>query len=81
MLQWYFKVILTKLFLFQDIFYSRKNFERPDLQMKPHCSFEQEVALLDKIFADGAAYCMGTINRWDFFVWASFFPNFCNFLF
>ncbi len=47
----------------QEIYYSRKNFERPDLQMKPHRSFEQEVALLDRIFADGAAYCMGTINR------------------
>lgn len=47
----------------EDIFYSRKNFERPDLQMMPHCSFEQEVALLDDIFADGAAYCMGTMNR------------------
>ena len=49
--------------LLQEIFYSRKNFERPDLQMKPHRSFEQEVALLDRIFADGAAYCMGTLNR------------------
>eukprot|EP00095_Tigriopus_kingsejongensis_P005325 maker-scaffold123_size333416-snap-gene-2.18 protein:Tk05325 transcript:maker-scaffold123_size333416-snap-gene-2.18-mRNA-1 annotation:"s-adenosylmethionine decarboxylase proenzyme-like" len=47
----------------EDIFYSRKNFERPELQMMPHCSFEQEVALLDEIFADGAAYCMGTMNR------------------
>lgn len=47
----------------EDVFYSRKNFERPDLQKGPHRSFEAEVALLDEIFADGAAYCMGTINR------------------
>ncbi len=48
----------------QEIFYSRKNFERPDLQMKPHRSFDHEVALLDRIFPDdGAAYCMGTLNR------------------
>lgn len=47
----------------EDVFYSRKNFERPELQLKPHRSFEQEVALLDEIFQDGSAYCMGTINR------------------
>jgi hypothetical protein len=34
----------------QDVFYSRKNFERPDLQMSPHQAFEQEVALLDTFF-------------------------------
>ena len=43
----------------QDIFYSRKNFARPELQLKPHRSFEQEVVLLDEMFADGAAYCLG----------------------
>ena len=48
----------------EDIFYSRKNFERPELQLKPHRSFEQEVALLDEMFADGAAYCLGTLNRY-----------------
>ena len=48
----------------EDIFYSRKNFERPDLQLKPHRNFEQEVALLDEMFADGAAYCLGTLNRY-----------------
>jgi S-adenosylmethionine decarboxylase len=47
----------------EDVFYSRKNFERPDLQLKPHRSFIQEAALLDEMFADGAAYCMGSINR------------------
>ncbi len=48
----------------EDVCYSRKNFERPDLQMKPHRNFSQEVALLDEMFADGAAYCMGSINRY-----------------
>jgi len=47
----------------EDIFYSRKNFARPELQLKPHRSFEQEVVLLDEMFADGAAYCLGTLNR------------------
>jgi len=35
---------------YQDVFYSRKNFKRPDLQMGPHQAFEQEVALLDTFF-------------------------------
>lgn len=36
--------------LSQDVFYSRKNFKRPDLQKVPHRSFDQEVALLNSIF-------------------------------
>ncbi|XP_021920742.1 S-adenosylmethionine decarboxylase proenzyme [Zootermopsis nevadensis] len=47
----------------EDVFYSRKNFKRPDLQMSPHQAFEQEVALLDTFFKDGAAYCLGTVNH------------------
>ncbi|KAG0415969.1 hypothetical protein HPB47_006845 [Ixodes persulcatus] len=46
-----------------DIFYSRKNFMRPELQDKPHTSFEDEVEVLDELFDDGAAYCMGRINH------------------
>lgn len=47
----------------ENVFYSRKNFKRPELQMTPHQTFEQEVALLDTIFPDGAAYCLGPVNR------------------
>ena len=36
----------------EDVFYSRKNFKRPDLQSSPHQHFEHEVALLDSFFAD-----------------------------
>jgi len=46
----------------QDIFYSRKNFMRPDLQKAPHQMFEQEVKSLDKHFNDGAGYCLGHMN-------------------
>lgn len=46
-----------------DIFYSRKNFMKPELQDKPHTSFEDEVDVLDELFDDGAAYCMGRINH------------------
>ncbi|CAB4060439.1 speD [Lepeophtheirus salmonis] len=48
---------------FEEIFYSRKNFKKPELQYKPHKSFDQEAALLDKIFPDGSAYCMGSMNK------------------
>ncbi|XP_059476410.1 S-adenosylmethionine decarboxylase proenzyme isoform X2 [Neocloeon triangulifer] len=47
----------------EDVFYSRKNFKRPELQHSPHRNFEQEVALLDTFFKDGAAYCLGSVNR------------------
>lgn len=45
------------------LFYSRKNFKRPDLQVTPHRGFEQEVSLLDSFFENGRAYCLGSINR------------------
>ncbi|CAH1108250.1 unnamed protein product [Psylliodes chrysocephalus] len=47
----------------EDLYYSRKNFKRPDLQVMPHQHFDQEVALLDTLFPDGAAYCLGAVNR------------------
>lgn len=33
------------------------------LQISPHRGFEEEVALLDSLFHDGKAYCLGSINR------------------
>lgn len=47
----------------EDIFYSRKNFGRPELQMKPYRRFEKEVTTLDQMFSDGDAFCMGSINH------------------
>ena len=46
-----------------ELFYSRKNFKRPDLQVSPHRGFEEEVALLDTFFDDGRAYCLGSVNK------------------
>lgn len=46
-----------------NLFYSRKNFKRPDLQVTPHRAFEEEVSLLDSFFGNGRAYCLGSINR------------------
>lgn len=45
------------------LFYSRKNFKRPELQVSPHRGFEEEVTLLDSFFDNGRAYCLGSINR------------------
>ncbi|XP_071819743.1 S-adenosylmethionine decarboxylase proenzyme-like isoform X2 [Apostichopus japonicus] len=46
----------------EDMFYSRKNFLRPELQHNPHKTFEKEVERLDKIFDCGAAYVLGRMN-------------------
>lgn len=45
------------------LFYSRKNFKRPELQVAPHRGFEEEVSLLDSFFDGGRAYCLGSINH------------------
>jgi len=52
-----------------DVFYSHKNFQRPELQEKIHTSFEYEVQVLDNFFQSGAAYCFGRLNKdcWYFF--------------
>ncbi|KAF2358874.1 S-adenosylmethionine decarboxylase [Trinorchestia longiramus] len=48
-----------------DLYYSRKNFKRPELQMTPHRTFKEEAAILDALFPNGRAYCMGSLNRAD----------------
>ncbi|XP_042207261.1 S-adenosylmethionine decarboxylase proenzyme-like isoform X2 [Homarus americanus] len=49
----------------QDLYYSRKNFKRPELQVSPHRTFEEEASILDQFFPGGRAYCMGSVNRAD----------------
>ncbi|XP_067945635.1 S-adenosylmethionine decarboxylase proenzyme 1-like [Watersipora subatra] len=46
----------------EDLFFSRKNFERPQEQTAPHTSFDEEAHWLDKIFPEGAAYSFGKLN-------------------
>lgn len=53
MLMWISSTFYSWNFIFQDVFYSRKNFKRPDLQKNPHRSFEKEVAFLDSFFNNG----------------------------
>jgi S-adenosylmethionine decarboxylase len=50
-----------------NVYYSRKNFLRPDLQPEHHKTFEEEVTNLEQLFdEDGAGYCLGRLNqdRW-----------------
>lgn len=58
-----------------DVFYSRKNFMRPELQDKSHSSFEQEIAILDAEFELGSAYCMGKLNRDCWYLYTLPFPE------
>ncbi|XP_032688113.1 S-adenosylmethionine decarboxylase proenzyme isoform X2 [Odontomachus brunneus] len=44
----------------ENVFYSRKNYKRPELQISPHQTFKEEVALLHSLFHDGEAYCLGS---------------------
>ncbi|KAK1757161.1 S-adenosylmethionine decarboxylase [Echria macrotheca] len=45
------------------LFYSRKNFLFPEKQQGPHDSWRNEVEFLEKMFEDGSAYMVGSVNR------------------
>ncbi|XP_031370673.1 S-adenosylmethionine decarboxylase proenzyme [Apis dorsata] len=46
----------------ENVFYSRKNYKKPELQISPHQAFEEEVGLLDTFFPGGEAYCLGSVD-------------------
>lgn len=54
----------------EELFYSRKNFKRPEMQVAPHRDFEEEVALLDSYFDAGRAYCLGAVNKDCWYLYA-----------
>lgn len=60
-----------------DVFYSRKNFLRPELQESPHNELTSETELLDSYFEEGAAYCMGRMNadHWFFYTLNPLIPG------
>jgi S-adenosylmethionine decarboxylase len=45
--------------VFREVFFSRKNFMRPDAQLAPHTSFEDEVEHLEQVLGSGAAHTIG----------------------
>lgn len=48
----------------EELFFSRHHLGRPDLQLFPHKSFDDEVKFLDQAFA-GSAFSLGRINDKD----------------
>ena len=50
----------------ESVYYSRKNFMRPELQPAVHRNFDSEVEYLDSFFEGGQAYCLGSLksDRW-----------------
>ncbi|KAG9290756.1 hypothetical protein G9A89_011719 [Geosiphon pyriformis] len=52
------------------VFYSRKSFMFPDQQLHPHKDWKDEVAFLDHLFENGAAYTVGKINadHWNLYL-------------
>ncbi|CAG7675280.1 unnamed protein product [Allacma fusca] len=49
----------------ENVFYSRKNYKRPELQRSPHRNFKEELAILQAFFPDGHGYCLGGKNMQD----------------
>lgn len=44
------------------VFYSRKSFMFPELQLHPHRSWEDEVKYLDSVFDNGGSYMVGNLR-------------------
>jgi S-adenosylmethionine decarboxylase len=58
----------------QDLFFSRKNFLKPESQPAPHRSYQQETDYLAKYFSEsGAAYTFGRSNQehWNLYTLSS----------
>lgn len=53
---------LTKV---KNVFYSRKCFAQPLLQIPPHRNFQDEISVLEKLFPGGGAYTLGRHNHGD----------------
>jgi len=55
-----YAMIFSFMLHLQNVFYSRKNYKKPELQISPHQTFEEEVALLDSLFPGN--YLISQIN-------------------
>uniref|UniRef100_A0A7E4ZXU5 adenosylmethionine decarboxylase n=1 Tax=Panagrellus redivivus TaxID=6233 RepID=A0A7E4ZXU5_PANRE len=63
---------LTKV---ANVYYSRKNFLKPDLQPAIHQNFDSEVDHLDAFFEEGAAYCMGSLKEHRWYLYTMSMPQ------
>lgn len=58
-----------------SVFYSRKNFLRPERQPFLHRKFEREIDYLDRYFQDGSAYCLGSLKHDRWFLYTMTLPH------
>ncbi|VDK70288.1 unnamed protein product [Gongylonema pulchrum] len=58
-----------------SVFYSRKNFMRPEKQPYPHSSFDSEIDFLESYFTGGFAYCLGPVNQDRWFLYTMVAPQ------
>ncbi|GMS98343.1 hypothetical protein PENTCL1PPCAC_20518 [Pristionchus entomophagus] len=58
-----------------NVYYSRKNFSRPDLQPKLHRSFDSEMDYLDRFFDESNAYCLGSMKADRWYLYTSSLPQ------
>lgn len=59
------------------VFYSRKSFMFPELQLHPHRSWEDEVKYLDSVFANGGSYLVGNLRSTHWHLYTTD-PDFSN---
>lgn len=62
----------------QDVYYSRKNYMKPELQKQPHSCFEEETKMLEKLFPGGAPYCVGRVDRDCWYLYTTNSLSFAN---
>ncbi|GMT27393.1 hypothetical protein PFISCL1PPCAC_18690 [Pristionchus fissidentatus] len=58
-----------------NVYYSRKNFARPDLQPKLYRSFDAEMDYLDRFFDESSAYCLGSMKSDRWYLYTSSLPQ------
>ncbi|VDD89422.1 unnamed protein product [Enterobius vermicularis] len=58
-----------------EVFYSHKNFMRPDRQPKPHQEFNDEAKYLDRYFQVGSVYQLGRPNQDQWYLYTMSLRN------
>ncbi|KAI3386749.1 hypothetical protein SNEBB_004751 [Seison nebaliae] len=65
----------TDLNILEDLYYSRRRWSRPDLQLYPHSTIEQEIEFLDKHLPKASAYVIGSFNSDYWFMYSITSPH------